>query len=387
MQLNNIQELAIKLALENKDIFSITGSAGTGKSTVIKEVYDGLVAKGLNVSVLAPTGRAASLLSSKIQAHCQTIHKFLCYSTYDFGKTYQPQLGERNKSISDYIIVDEASMINREVFDNLLKALKDECKLLLVGDPNQLPPIEKVAQTSPFKLCIANFKSIQLSIRYRFGKQQDLSMLSDRILEGKLSEVMANPMTYRLDGVTDEHLINKLCNTAKYYDYCSQIISPVYKSSLGCDWINRVCQSIRFPNKSPIHINSKGHHLLEQDKVITTINTDAFSNGDIFYLEGISDTEIGLICEGGTAFKYPRFKEVSKVMTLDLANYIEPAYSITTHKSQGGEYDNVVYIIGKASIPVICRSNIYTGVTRSAQNLVFLYDKYTLQKGLANVPT
>ena len=374
MDLNTDQIKAINGALSNEFIFSITGAAGTGKSTVISEICTKLTDKGIRTSVLSPTGRAADLLRKKI-GHGMTIHKFLEYFSQDYGNSYKPRFNYHNQLCdTDYIIIDEASMVDREVWDNLLKACPDHIKICLVGDPNQLAPIEKTPQRSAFKLALEHYPKVELKIRYRFGKQAELSQLSDDVLEGHPSVVEKCKMLYRLDGVTDEYQFNKLCKTEKYWELDSQIICPTYKGKGGCDYINSMCQAHRFPNTEP---NEYG--IYSGDKVICTMNTPWFYNGNIFFFEGCDEESIyfdRLTC--------PRYWKIQN-NNLDLMLYVKPAYCITTHKSQGGEYQNVVYIISKSSIFTLDRSNIYTGVTRSKENLVVLYDKYTLQKGLSNV--
>lgn len=371
MDLNEVQIKAVEGALANKFIFSITGAAGTGKSTVIAEICNRL---GTSFEVLSPTGRAADLLRQKI-GKGMTIHKFLEYFSNDYGKTYRPKFNSRNKIIGyDTLIIDEASMIARDVWDNLLKALPDNVRLILVGDPHQLNPIEDTPQTSAFKLCLKHYPKIELTTRYRFGKQADLSQLSDDVLDGNLTKVMANRMLYRLDGATDEYIINKLCSNEKYYGLDAQIICPVYRGKTGCDYINKLCQLHRFPDGTPDEAG-----LMKGDKVIVTMNTPFFYNGNIMYYDHCSDEAIYF-----DRMTVPRYMEFG-YQSIDLLNCVKPAYAITTHKSQGGEYQDVVYIVGKTALPVIDRSNIYTGVTRSKENLVVLYDKWTLQKGLQNV--
>jgi len=371
MELNEIQERAVKEALNNDFIYSITGAAGTGKSTVIAEICN---RTDLSYEVLSPTGRAADLLRQKI-GKGQTIHKFLEYFSMDYGNSYRPKYNATNQIHGiDMLIIDEASMIAREVWDNLLKALPDNVRLVLVGDPNQLNPIEEVPQTSAFKLCLGHYPSIELKTRYRFGKQAELSQLSDDVLEGSFTKIVTNRMLYRLDGATDDILLNRLCSNEKYWGLDSQIICPVYKGRTGCDYINRLCQIHRFPNSEPDEAG-----LIVGDKVIVTMNTPYFYNGNIMFYEGSDEDEIRF-----DRMTVPRYIEIGN-REIDLLNCVKPAYAITTHKSQGGEYDNVVFIIGKTALPVLDRSNIYTGVTRSKENLVVLYDKWTLQKGLQNV--
>lgn len=382
MELNNIQKLAVELAVNNKSIFSITGSAGTGKSTVIGEIYKRVLSQKRTCSLLAPTGRAAKLLVNKFGS-AFTIHKFLGYFSHDGGRTYMPSYGLNNKIPCDVVIVDEASMVNREVFENLLKALKDDCSLILVGDPNQLPPIEKVQQKSPFSYCIDRFDGIELSIKYRFGNQIEISRIADAVLKGSFKDVVSSKLSYALDGITDDIHINRLCQTDKYYGLDSQIISPTYKGKTGCDWINKLYQQ-HIWNDLYKFSNKISENFYSGDKVIFNMNTEYLNNGDILYIKEITDTALVFYDGDKNEIRCPRYISLFN-RPYDLLKEVKLAYAITTHKSQGGEYENVVYIAGKASLPVINRANIYTGITRSRNNLVMLYDKYTLMKGLKNV--
>lgn len=373
MELNSDQRTAIDGAVNNQFIFSITGSAGTGKSTVIKAIYETLSGKGKRVQVIAPTGRASNLLRTKM-GQGETIHRFLGYFSRDNGDSYQPRFTRENPITDvDVVIVDEASMVNREVWDNLLKALPDRVRVVLVGDANQLPPIEQTPQKSAFKLCLEHYPKVELKQRYRFGKQAQLSQLSDDVLDDNYRGIVSSGLAYRLDGVTDESQLNRLAATPKYYGMECQIIAPTYRGNTGCDYINKLCQIHRWGSD----IKWLTTTLAKGDKVITTVNTEDFYNGDLFYLEGITDNEV--IFQGKTVCRW--FKPVAGKV-IDLVNCIKPAYCITTHKSQGGEYHDVVYILGRSSIPVANRANIYTGVTRSSENFVMLYDYYTLTRGL-----
>jgi exodeoxyribonuclease V alpha subunit len=375
MELNDDQRAAVVGALNNNFIFSITGSAGTGKSTVIREIYQALHNDGKRVAILAPTGRAANLLRTKI-GHGETIHKFLNYTTRDDGETYHPTYCRENPILDvDTVIIDEASMVNREVWDNLLKALPDNVKLVLVGDHNQLPPIEKTEQKSAFNLCLEQKKypKVELKQRYRFGKQAALSALSDNVLLGSYRDIVASGLAYRLDGVTDIKRLNQLASTEKYWTHNCQIISPTYRGVTGCDYINKLCQLHRWGDDA-VWLTPT---LCKGDKVITTVNTDDFYNGDLYDLVDITADQIVFV--GKTVCRW--FKP-AKNKVIDLVNCVKPAYCITTHKSQGGEYSDVVYVLGKSSIPVANRANVYTGVTRSSENFVMLYDFFTLTRSL-----
>ena len=373
MDLNQDQQDAVRGALNCEFIFSVTGSAGTGKSTVIRTINDALTSDGKNVAVLAPTGRASNLLRSKL-GKGETIHKFLNYVTKDDGDTYKPRFNRYNPITGvDYVIVDEASMVNREVSDNLMSALPDRVKLILVGDINQLPPIENTPQDSVFKICLNRYPKVELKQRYRFGKQATLSQLSDDVLAGNFKNIVGSGLAYRLDGFTDEKHLNRLASTEKYWSHSAQIISPTYRGVTGCDYINKLCQLHRWGDNTKWLTPT----LCAGDKVITTINTDFFHNGDIFDLVDITASEI--VFQNMTVCRY--FKPAPNKI-IDLVNCVKPAYCITTHKSQGGEYKDVVYVLGRSSIPVANRANIYTGVTRSSENFTMLYDYYTLIRGL-----
>lgn len=373
MNLNDDQKDAIRGALSNDFIFSVTGSAGTGKSTVIKEIFSSLTAEGKRVEILSPTGRAANLLRQKT-GYGQTIHKFLNYTTRDDGDSYHPTYTRQNPITNvDVVIIDEASMVNREVCDALLQALPDYVKVVLVGDCNQLPPIEKTEQESMFNLCLKRYPKVELKQRYRFGKQLALSNLSDNVLEGSYRDIISSGLAYRLDGVTDIKRLNQLAATEKYWSHGCQIICPTYRGVTGCDYINRLCQLHRWGDNA----KKITPELCKGDKVITTVNTDGFYNGDIYDLVDITENQI--VFAGKTVCRW--FKP-ARNKVIDLANCIKPAYCITTHKSQGGEYSDVVYVLGRSSIPVANRANVYTGVTRSSENFVMLYDYYTLTRAL-----
>lgn len=383
MKLNAIQEQAVNMALRNDFIFSITGGAGTGKSTVIKSVLERAErVNGRKYQVLAPTGKAVQRL--KEFTNGSTIHSFLEFFTQDFGETYKPKYG-RGLMFPEpkHLIIDEASMLTVDLFATLLKALPTGSTVCLVGDNNQLPPIEPEGTKPTFEHCLKKYPSINLEIRYRFGNQIHLSDLSDRVLNGEFQKVMQSPMAYRLDGVTDAAQIARMCKTDKYYLLDNQIISPTYKGVCGCDRINSLCQSFRVSTNSKAQRLHDDFNFYYDDKVIFTRNGDGFFNGGIGYIKAITDKYIS-VHTGDEMSIISRRSIINKKIEVDNMNAISLAYAITTHKSQGSEYENVVYILGKGCYSLANKANIYTGITRSKKNLVFLYDYSLLRKGLSD---
>lgn len=384
--LNNLQINAIQSGIESDFICCITGSAGTGKTTIIKEIVRYFIDNSeLKTAVLAPTGRASRILKSKIPDLTQvnTIHKHLEFKSFDRGETFRPTRNESNLLDSDVVVIDEASMVTHELFGQLLKACKPNVKIVLVGDSNQLPPIEDNVKTSLFKQCIDKFGSTELKIEYRFGSQANISALAKNVLKGRFNEVMKSDLAYRLDRGLEQIVLTKMCSNPKYWGFDSQIISPTYKGICGCDYINKMCQAFTADKFKSYRINDKFYL---NDKVICTKNTDYYSNGDVFILKDIDENHINLLDEKYNLLSTPRFipNPYNSRVNIDLAEQLSLAYSITTHKSQGGEYENVVYILGSSSYFMSSKENIYTGLTRSSDKLVFLYDYNTLKKGLCN---
>lgn len=368
-----------------KNFLVITGGPGTGKTTIIKGIVE--LYRTMNdldyetltneVALLAPTGRAAKRIAESTLLPATTIHRFLKWNkeTNKFG------VNEYSKSIAKLVIIDEASMIDTYLLDNLLKGLKFTTRIVIIGDYNQLP---SVGPGQVLKDIIDSdlVNVIKLEKLYRQKEGNNILTLAYNINKGVVDEetfesnsdytfIPANADTLR-----DE--IIKLIDEYKDVDYQKfQIMAPMYKTYNGIDNLNTIIRDILNPqdkSKKEIVINDVIYR--ENDKVIelTNMPDDNVYNGDIGIIEKIvvsPKKEVYINFEGNTV-KY----------TSSNFNNFKHAYVISIHKSQGSEFDTVVIPLVKEYKKMLYRKLIYTGVTRAKNKLYIIGEKEVLKEAI-----
>ncbi|MDD3241369.1 MAG: ATP-dependent RecD-like DNA helicase [Bacilli bacterium] len=386
IEYNNDQKEAIKKAIENKFLI-ITGGPGTGKTTIIKAITD--LYKNLNdlnyeklskeLVLLAPTGRASKRISESTLLPALTIHRFLKWNK-DNNKF---AVNEFNKSDAKFVIIDESSMVDINLMDNLLKGLSYNTKIILVGDYNQLPSV------GPGEILKDLIDSDSLPIKklnqlYRQGEDSNIINLAYEINNGILNNetiiknkdlefIETNPILLK------EELIN-ICKNYIDYDYKQfQILVPMYKTINGIDEINIALQKLFNPkNKIKKEIIINGIIYRENDKVIqlTNMPEENVFNGDIGIIERIDNNtkkEIYINFDGNlvkyTAANFNKFKH---------------GYAISIHKSQGSEFDITILPIVKSYGKMLYRKLIYTAVTRSKKKLYIIGEVEALKIAIKN---
>ncbi len=382
---NELQKEAIKKSYL-KQFLIITGGPGTGKTTIIKAILE--LYRNINnysnrdmiekVALLAPTGRAAKRMSEATLHPGSTIHRFLKWNKEN--DTFQ--INEYNKSNVEFVLIDEASMIDSYLFSNLLKGLSIHTKIIIVGDYNQLPSVGPGQVLSD--LINSNIlEVVYLKELYRQGYDSNILSLAYDIHNDSLNKSIFNvseDLTF-IECNSDE-VINNIEDIASTYKDLSykdfQILAPMYKTINGIDNINNRLQEI-FNKK-----NSSKKELLvgeiiyrEGDKVIQLNNMpdDNVYNGDIGIIKKISikPKEIHIDFDGNIV-KY----------TPSNFNKFKLAYAISIHKSQGSEFDVVVIPIVSNFRKMLYKKLIYTGVTRSKKKLYLIGEYSALQIAVKN---
>lgn len=370
-----------------KKFLIITGGPGTGKTTIMKAIvelyknmkkytYDQLREK---IALLAPTGRAAKRMSEATLLPASTIHRFLKWNK----ETDKFQVNEYNKSNVEFVIVDEASMIDTYLMANLLKGLSARTKIVLVGDYDQLPSVgpgqvlSDLIQSKILNVCYLN----EL---YRQGKDSNIIMLAHDIKNGKVCEDIFNKeedLTFV--NCSNDEVMNYIKEiSATYVDYSYkqfQILAPMYKTINGIDRINLELQDIFNKKKKAKKEMLVGDITYrEEDKVIELFNMpeENIYNGDIGIISKISSgnkKEIHIDYDGNvvkyTASNFQKFK---------------PAYAISIHKAQGSEFDVVIIPVVKSFHKMLYRKLIYTGVTRCKKKLYLVGDMSAFKMAVAN---
>ena len=369
---NNNQKDAILQSLKN-NFLVITGGPGTGKTTVIYGIYRALKKDNpkIKIKLLAPTGRASKRLSELTLEEASTIHRFLEWNKD--SNTFS--LNEHNKSDTNIIIVDEFSMVNNSLFASLLRALKPDTKIILVGDKDQLPSVG--SGNLLFDIIFSIDNVVYLKELYRQAKESSIVKLAYAVnLDKELETESDDELIIKEEGDILDSLKEIALNHVKddYKEF--QVLVPLYKGSHGINNINKVLQEVF--NKKDILKNEKIINDViyrEKDKVIQLVNMpdNNVFNGDIGIIEKITDKEI-LVDFDGNKVKY----------TSSTYNSFALAYAISIHKSQGSEFKTCIIPLSTSYSIMLYRKLYYTAITRAKKKLYLIGNKNILSLAAKN---
>ena len=378
------QKLAIKNAFL-KNFLIITGGPGTGKTTIMKSIvslYQDIFSKGNifeeEIALLAPTGRASKRIMEATLFKASTIHRFLKWNK----DTNKFQVNEYNKSDVKLVIIDEASMVDTLLFSSLLKGLRYDTRIILIGDVNQLP---SVGAGYLLKDLIDSevFPIIKLEKLYRQSLESDIVTLAYNIQKQEIDDTLFiknnDLLFYEADSLDLKEKLEKIVLKYKKVDYHDlQIMVPLYKTLNGIDNLNLLLQNIFNPkNSSKNEIVIYDILYREGDKVLQLQNMpdDNVYNGDI-----------GIILEIDNIKREVVIDYDSNVVTFNSNNFnnFTLGYVISIHKSQGSEFNTVIIPILKEYGRMLYQKLIYTGVTRSKQKLILLGEKKAFEYSVLN---
>lgn len=395
------QKRAIEMSVKNP-VSIITGGPGTGKTTIIKCVMSTLKQMGKTIALVAPTGRAAKRLSESTGVEAKTIHRLL---ELEFvGRKVNFKYNEHEPLPYGVVIVDEVSMVDCLLMHSLLKALPRDCKLILVGDKDQLPSVgagnvlkdilqsETVPTTYLTKIFRQDENSLIVSNAHLInaGEMPELdNSKDDFFFESKTdTEDIKNSI---ITLVTERLPIHFNIDTTKI-----QVIAPLKAGICGTINLNRELQDKLNPPSLGKHEITIGQTTLRRgDKIMQTVNNYDIEwtrkngvlqetglgvfNGDIGYIHDIDrDTSEAIIWfEDGREAVYTR---------VELQD-ITLSYAITVHKSQGCEFDVVVMPMIAGSQMILTRNLFYTAVTRAKRAVVLVGEKKNMRRMIASTHT
>ena len=381
----SLQREAIREALQ-KSMLILTGGPGTGKTTTLNAIIDLLEDEGLSIAIAAPTGRAAKRVSEVTGRDAKTIHRLL---EVDFGSSEVTTFvhNEQHPLKADAVVIDEMSMVDTTLFESLLRGCRMGCKLILVGDSDQLPSVGpgNVLRDLIDSGCIP---TVELKQVFRQAAESRSVTNAHRIVAGEYPDLKTKDNDFFflrrqsaaavLSTVTE--LVAKRLPASYGYSPLEdiQVLTPQRKGDLGVGALNESLQAaLNPPQKGKREYKSTFATFREGDKVLQTRN-----NYDIEWEKpgtgekgmGIYNGDIGIIQRidlvGGTMeidFDGRRCE-----YTLEMAPELDLAYAVTVHKSQGSEYSAVVLPIFGGYDKLYFRNLLYTAVTRARKLLIIV---------------
>ena len=392
---DSIQKEAIRQAI-NQKVFILTGGPGTGKTTVINciiAVYAqlrGLDLRKVNdlpILLAAPTGRAARRMNELTGLPSATIHRHLGMTGDDDTSHLDDYLD------ADFIIVDEFSMVDTWLANQLLSNISSQTKLLIVGDADQLPSVSP-GQVLADLLQIPTIPQTKLETIYRQSEESTIVTLASQIQKGILpadfTEKKADRSYFEARNEHIPPMIEKIASAAIRSGIPAQdvqVLAPMYRGPAGIDQINNLMQNLINPvEKDELTFEAPDCQYRQGDRVIHLVN-DAESNvfnGDLGYISDLlpakytdSKQDELTINFDGNELVYQRSEWYK----------IRLAYAMSIHKSQGSEFPVVILPITKSSHRMLQRNLIYTAITRAKSKLILLGEKAAFDYAVKNTGT
>ncbi len=400
-KLNNIkyegkQRDAIKLA-GSGSLLVLTGGPGTGKTTTVKGIISYFERKRKDILLAAPTGRAAKRMSELTGCEAKTIHRLLEVEWSD-GDRATFKRNSQNPLAADVIILDEVSMVDVFLFSKFLDAVRFGCRVILVGDSDQLPAVGAgnvlgdiiASQTVPV---------VTLTEIFRQAQQSLIVTNAHSVIEGNMPVIDSHDNDFffmnREDPILASKTVAQLCieRLPKAYGYSPlydiQVLCPSRKGDCGTINLNRQLQAQLNPSdEKKAECKVAGRLFRVGDKVMQIKNNydipwdkgresgSGLFNGDIGIISDINvkNEIMQIVFDDGKEVVYP----------IASAAELELAYAVTVHKSQGSEYDAVVMPIVDVPPQLLYRNLLYTAITRAKKMIVIVGSVKKLEQMVEN---
>ncbi len=391
-----LQRTAIEMAL-SKGMLILTGGPGTGKTTTLNAIISILKHNGLTVALAAPTGRAAQRMSQLTGCEAKTIHRLL---EVTWNKQDQPVFmrNEKNALECDALVIDELSMVDSQLFESVMRALPLGCRLIMVGDSDQLP---SVGAGNILSDLIASNKIpvVQLNEIFRQSMESLIVTNAHRIVKGEQPIIhntkadfffMNRTNLSSLTSTIAELFVTRLPRSYNFSPLNDiQILCPGRKGQIGTQEINKLLQESINPKASfKREININGNILRMGDKVMQNKNNynipwtkDNGENG-----EGVFNGDIGILTSvtNNPSSLQVTFDDRVAVYDAESAADLELAYAVTVHKSQGSEFNAVIIPLYNNPPQLVYRNLLYTAVTRAKKLLIIVGSNNTLYRMVEN---
>ena len=379
IEYDDVQIAAIKQAIDSK-VMVLTGGPGTGKTTTTQGIIAAYKAAGLRILLAAPTGRASKRMSEATGMEAKTIHRLLEYNPQDGYKR-----NDENPLEGDALIVDECSMIDIILMYNLMKAIPEHMRLVMVGDIDQLP---SVGAGNVLRDIIESEKIpvIRLTRIFRQAQSSRIVMSAHAINHGRFPDI-SNGMNTDFffikkddpEQVADEivKLVRDRLPKAYKQPLCNiQVLTPMQRSVVGAGNLNTVLQQAL--NHNTLSLSRGGNTYKLGDRVMQIRNNydkNVF-NGDIGTVEKVNLEDRTLTINFDDTMVEYEASELDEVVL---------AYATTIHKSQGSEYPIVVIPVLMTHFVMLQRNLIYTGITRAKKICVLIGQTKALSYAIRNL--
>ncbi len=390
------QREAIKTAV-SRGVLILTGGPGTGKTTTLNGILKLFEQQGLDIALAAPTGRAAKRMTELTGREAKTIHRLL---EVEWDERDRPVFKRnlRNPLECEVLVLDELSMVDISLFASLMQALPFGCRLIMVGDSDQLPPVG-AGNVLADLIASGLLPVVELTEVFRQAMGSLIVLNAHRIVAGEMPDVdrkdgdfffMERPNPYAASQTIAALYAKRLPEAYKFSPQNDiQVLCPSKKGETGTVHLNKILQDLVNPpadEKKELTVGFRTFRV--GDKVMQTKNNynitwekpdgetgDGIFNGDIGVIENIDiHTETVQIC----------FDDRSAVLAKEQMTDVELAYAVTVHKSQGSEFSAVIIPVVSV-LPNLCYRNLlYTAVTRAKQLLILVGTRAEIQKMVEN---
>ena len=380
------QRQAVALAAE-RGVLLLTGGPGTGKTTSVRGIVALFERMGLDIVLLAPTGRAAQRMSQLCGKEAQTIHRALGMSWNELTGEVTFRKNEKEPLEADAVIVDEMSMVDLELMASLLRAMRPGCRLVMVGDPDQLPSVG-AGNVLGDLLRSGVIPAVSLTAVFRQAEQSAIIRNAHAVNHGLSPELKNTQNDFfflcrrapdRLVQTVVELCRDRLPQNMGIPADQIQVLSPTRKGVCGTANLNRALQAALNPPSSGKRQKLWGDMVFrEGDRIMQNRN-----NYDVIWEKedgtagaGIFNGDVGVIREidpSGELLTL-QFDDRTCVYTADLLNQLDMAYAMTVHKAQGSEYRAVVLVSAPVAPALMVRGVLYTAITRARELLILVGD-------------
>ena len=381
-----LQRQAVRMAAEG-GVLLLTGGPGTGKTTSLRGIVALYRRMGLDVALLAPTGRAAKRLGEVTDCDAQTIHRALGMSYNDLTGQVAFKKNGNDPLEAHAVIVDEMSMVDLELMQALLEALRPGCRLVLVGDPDQLPSVG-AGNVLGDLLRSTVVPTVSLTQVFRQAEQSAIIRNAHAVNMGQPPQLDSNQGDFfflcrrspdRLVQTVVELCRDRLPRNMNIPAEQIQVLSPTRKGACGTVSLNRSLQAALNPPSPQKRQKQWGDVTFRVgDRVMQTKN-----NYDVLWEKddgtagsGIFNGDVGVIqdIDSSGELIVLRFDDRTATYTADLLSQLDMAYAITVHKSQGSEYPAVILVSAPAAPSLMVRGVLYTAITRARRLLILVGD-------------